>query len=61
LQISEHLDPAESDMCLCGTEADTQQLLESICKTISQKITPLASHAKITDFQLTRGLLGIST
>ncbi len=61
LQISEHLDPAESDMCLCGTEADTQQLLESICKTISQKSTPLASHAKITDFQLTRGLLGIST
>lgn len=48
------------DAFLSHDERDTEALLELICSTLSQAYKPKLSSQQLDDFQMTRGLLGIS-
>jgi len=61
LQISDTNHSLSSDLQLIGKKEDAQLLLDTICSTYSATFIPLSTRSKISDFQLTRGLLGVST
>ena len=61
LQISDSANQHASDLVLKGSKEDAQLLLDMLCLAYSSSLASLATRANISDFQLTRGLLGVST
>ncbi|MBL9215700.1 MAG: UxaA family hydrolase [Opitutaceae bacterium] len=53
--------PADVDCALTGADADAATLLRLVWRTAQGEHVPAASAAGFVDFQLARGLLGVST
>ena len=62
LQLAGEDAPASPDLRLCGdTGAWPQQILDLAARTLAGSYQPQSTVHNLIDFQLTRGLLGIST
>ena len=51
---------ADMDLVLNEAEPEAQQLVDCIARTLRQDYAPRAWSRGFTDFQLTRGFLGVS-